>query len=73
MPRLTMLVDMTASASRPGTRKSGGVDATAPKNTSSTTGHDQRDQQALASPKGQNQLHQQLSQECPHVHSVAVR
>src|SRR5690242_10651870 len=33
-----MLVDMTANASRPGTRKSGGLEATAPKKTSSTTG-----------------------------------
>src|SRR5437870_1293441 len=38
MPRLTMLVDITASASRPGTRKSGGLAATAPKKTISTTG-----------------------------------
>ena len=38
MPRLTMLVDITASASKPGTRKSGGVGATDPKKISSTTG-----------------------------------
>src|SRR5438105_1115046 len=33
-----MLVDITPRASKPGTRKSGGVPATAPKKTSSTTG-----------------------------------
>ncbi len=33
-----MLVDMTASASTPGTRKPGGLAATAPKKISSTTG-----------------------------------
>ena len=38
MPRLTMAVDITARAKRPGTRKSGGLAATAPKKTSSTTG-----------------------------------
>ena len=38
MPRLTMLVDITASASKPGTRKSGDVGRTAPKKISSTTG-----------------------------------
>ena len=33
-----MLVDITASASKPGTRKSGGVGATDPKKISRTTG-----------------------------------
>ena len=66
MPRLTMLVDITASASRARHEKVGRVGGDGAEEHQQHDGHDDGNEQALAPAQGQDELDPELGEKRPH-------